>query len=180
MLDFPPLDLLQLLVDLYFDRQNLYLPVLHRPTFERHLSAGLHNVDISFGLLVLQVCANGARYSDDPRVLLPSAGTQSAGWTWFSQVRGRSIMHNGTSRLYDLQSVCVRWYFLLPDLRSLRPSAWHDLPHGLRGNAGIVGVVWLWHTPRSRRRRTQEEGVRYDPDSRGRAIQTCLLVGLAL
>lgn len=107
-LDFPPPDLLQALVNLYFDHLNPYMPVLHRPTFTRKLSAGLHNVDLSFGFLVLNVCANGARHSKDPRVTMPGAEAQSAGWHWFNQVRGRSFLHNGSSRLYDLQSICVR------------------------------------------------------------------------
>lgn len=111
MFDFPPLDLLETLVDLYFDLSNPYMPVLHRPTFMRQVATGLHKVDVSFGNLVLTMCAIGARYSDDLRVILPGTDMQSAGWYWFNQVRGRSsgiMMHNGSSRLYDLQSVCVR------------------------------------------------------------------------
>lgn len=106
--EFPPPDLLQTLVRLYFEHQNAMLPVLHRPTFTRLLSKGVHNIDFSFGCLVLQVCANGARYSNDPRVFLQDAGPQSAGWIWFTQVRGHSAIHNGSSRLLDLQCICVR------------------------------------------------------------------------
>ncbi|KAH9033208.1 hypothetical protein EDB83DRAFT_2319081 [Lactarius deliciosus] len=38
---FPEPDLIDQLVDLFFSRINLFLPLLHRPTFERHLRDGL-------------------------------------------------------------------------------------------------------------------------------------------
>ncbi|KZV74474.1 hypothetical protein PENSPDRAFT_625698 [Peniophora sp. CONT] len=130
MLDFPPPDLLHTLIDLYFDRQNPYMPVLHRPTFGRHLSTQLHHMDMSFGFLVLQVCANGARYSDDPRVFLPGVGTRSAGWIWFNQVRGRSSLHNGTSRLFDLQSICLGTMYLMGCAAA--QASWVWCGHGIR------------------------------------------------
>jgi hypothetical protein len=46
----------------------MYLPLLHRPTFQN--ASGLHRVYLSFGAVVLLVCALGAKYSDDLRVLL--------------------------------------------------------------------------------------------------------------
>lgn len=45
------------------------MPLLHRPTFERAIKEGLHLQDPKFGANVLLVCANGARFCDDPRVL---------------------------------------------------------------------------------------------------------------
>jgi hypothetical protein len=39
---FPSNTLLSTLIDLYFTRQNVYLPLLHRPTFERGVAEGLH------------------------------------------------------------------------------------------------------------------------------------------
>ncbi|KZV67461.1 hypothetical protein PENSPDRAFT_688084 [Peniophora sp. CONT] len=126
---FPPQDLLVVLVDLYFDNLNPYMTVLHRPTFMRYLSLGLYNVDISFGFLLLNVCANGARFSEDPRVMLPGAEAQSAGWHWFNQVRGRSFMHNGSSRLYDLQSICLTVMYLMGC--SAMQSSWIWCRHGI-------------------------------------------------
>ena len=40
--DFPPPDLLEKLIDLYFKNMNDYLPLLHRPTFEQGVREGLH------------------------------------------------------------------------------------------------------------------------------------------
>ncbi|KAJ7701732.1 hypothetical protein B0H16DRAFT_1640447 [Mycena metata] len=61
---FPEPDLFSALIDIYFARKNVYFPVLHRPTFERAITTILCAI-------VLLVCGIGARFSDDPRVLLP-------------------------------------------------------------------------------------------------------------
>ncbi|KAF8605194.1 hypothetical protein BDV93DRAFT_76183 [Ceratobasidium sp. AG-I] len=66
---FPPEDLLYSLVDLYFKRFNILLPLLHRPTFEAQLADKLYWRDPSFAAVVLLVCANGSRFSDDTRVM---------------------------------------------------------------------------------------------------------------
>ncbi|RXW19238.1 hypothetical protein EST38_g6605 [Candolleomyces aberdarensis] len=67
--DFPPPDLLENLVQLYYDCVNIYIPLLHRPTFEKSLKAGLHLTDPDFGGLVMGVCAVAARYSNDEQLL---------------------------------------------------------------------------------------------------------------
>ncbi|KAG8775581.1 hypothetical protein FRC12_001403 [Ceratobasidium sp. 428] len=66
---FPPDDLLHSLVDLYFTRFNVLLPLLHRPTFQAQLDQKLHWRDPSFAAVVLLVCANGSRFSNDTRVM---------------------------------------------------------------------------------------------------------------
>ncbi|KIK66923.1 hypothetical protein GYMLUDRAFT_239127 [Collybiopsis luxurians FD-317 M1] len=84
---FPEPDLLVQLVDAYFANLNIYLPLLHRPTFERSLHERLHYRDDAFAAVVLLVCAVGSRYVDDPRVLLDGVDAwHSAGWRYFNQV----------------------------------------------------------------------------------------------
>jgi hypothetical protein len=104
---FPDEDLLYSLVDLYFNQINLFLPLLHRPTFEQSIAAGLHSEDSCFGGVVLLVCALGSRYSEDSRVLLDGLSTyHSAGWKWFDQVQmAKSFLVPPT--LCDLQVYCV-------------------------------------------------------------------------
>jgi Fungal specific transcription factor domain len=105
---FPPSDLLVLLVDLYFANMNSFLPLLHRLTFEKSLREGLHHRDDGFGAVVLLVSAVGCRFSDDPRVILEGTNsTHSAGWAWFHQVQmvRRSLF--SPPSLYDLQVYCV-------------------------------------------------------------------------
>ena len=69
------------LIELYFSLYNIYTPVLHRPLFLAAIAEGLHVRDQDFGSVVLLACALGARFSNDPRVLLDeddSSGTQEA------------------------------------------------------------------------------------------------------
>ena len=107
--DFPPPDLLEKLIDLYFKNMNDYLPLLHRPTFEQGVREGLHLRDEGFGSTVLLVCANGSRFTDDPRVLLDdNTIPQSAGWKWFQQVQMVRKSLLAPPRLYDLQIYAVR------------------------------------------------------------------------
>ncbi|KAI4522579.1 hypothetical protein K525DRAFT_255483 [Schizophyllum commune Loenen D] len=86
-LEFPEDDLLQHLIDVYFEIPNTLNPILHRPTFEKELKEGLHKTDWYFGAVVLMVCASASRYTNDRRVLLPGIDDwRSAGWKWLTQV----------------------------------------------------------------------------------------------
>ena len=106
--DFPPADLLHTLVDLYFRRMNDYVPLLHEPTFKEAINSGLHLHHGDFGATVLLVCANAARFSADPRVLLEGQGEHSAGCSWFKQVEEARKFLFAPARLYDLQIYAVR------------------------------------------------------------------------
>lgn len=126
-LEFPDPDLINDLVTAYFTKSNLYLPLLHRPTFEKSVREGLHRRDSYFGCVLLLVCALGAQYSDDPRVLLDDAWSSgltqeeaerfkkwrwhSAGWKWFLQVQDyKNLLNLAEHRLADLQIICVSTY----------------------------------------------------------------------
>lgn len=121
-LEFPDPDLIDELVAMYFTEMNIYLPLLHRPTFEQSVRAGLHRRNPDFGCVLLLVCAIGAQHSDDPRVLLhqePGATPQeeeerekwkwhSAGWKWYLQVHDhKSLLNPSAQTLTDLQIICV-------------------------------------------------------------------------
>ncbi|VDC04186.1 unnamed protein product [Peniophora sp. CBMAI 1063] len=110
---FPPPDLMMLLVDTFFMCLNCVTPLLHRQSFQRALADGLHLRDEAFGGVVLLVCANGARLVEDTRVLLPGVSDwSSAGWQWFSQVQLTSRALMSVSRLYDLQAFCLGAIYL--------------------------------------------------------------------
>ena len=104
------MDLVFSLSDLYFKKENIFMPLLHRPTFETSIKEGLHLQDDMFGAMVLLVCALGARHSDDPRIFLEGTNdTHSAGWKWFRQVdllRHKNFLF--APSLYELQAYCVR------------------------------------------------------------------------
>ena len=104
---YPPDDLIPQLVDNYFRVTNSYMPLLHRPSFERALADHRHHTDIGFGSVVMLVCAIGARWSDDPRCILEGTSKHSAGWKWFDQVQIHRRSFMGPPRLYDLQIYVV-------------------------------------------------------------------------
>lgn len=84
-LELPPDDLMPIVLDAYFD--NEFFPVIHRPMFEKQLREGLHLREAAFLRVVLLVCACGARWCNDPRVLddrwpVP----MSAGYRWLRQI----------------------------------------------------------------------------------------------
>lgn len=128
---FPDPDLLASLVVLYFENMNSFLPLLHRPMFEKSLAGGLHLRDDGFGAVVLLVTAVGARFSDDPRVALPGTDAMhSAGWAWFNQVQmvRRSLF--SPPSLYDLQIYCLSALFLQGS--SAPQSCWTIIGIGIR------------------------------------------------
>ncbi|KAH7334228.1 fungal-specific transcription factor domain-containing protein [Rhizoctonia solani] len=84
-LDLPPEDLIPVLVDTFFE--TMFFPVIHRGKFEKQLKDGLHKRDGTFLRILLLVCANGARWCDDPRVLDERWPVPlSAGHRWFRQL----------------------------------------------------------------------------------------------
>ncbi|KAA1476288.1 hypothetical protein DENSPDRAFT_843202 [Dentipellis sp. KUC8613] len=111
---YPPPDLLVALIELFFANINIYMPLLHRPTFEAAVADGLQYRDAGFGGVLLLVCATAAHFSDDERVLLPGTGEHwhSCGWQWFDQVQltHRSILAAGC--LCDLQIYALAVLFL--------------------------------------------------------------------
>ncbi|GJE89783.1 Zn(II)2Cys6 transcription factor [Phanerochaete sordida] len=130
--DFPPDDLMGQLIDLYFLELNCHLPLLHRPTFETCVESALHYEDEGFASLLLLVCAIGARFSFDKRVL--SEGTQnwhSAGWKWFIQVvQHRKGIMLRLPRLYDIQIPCLIYCYLHGSC--VTQAAWAQIGYGLR------------------------------------------------
>ncbi|KAI0697710.1 fungal-specific transcription factor domain-containing protein [Cerioporus squamosus] len=104
--DFPEPDLMVRLIDAYFEHLNIYLPLLHRPTFEHDLQRGLHFRDRSFGTIVLVVCAIGCIWTEDPRIRTPEVGS-SAGWEWFDLVGHEQWSLLTRPKLHDLQACAL-------------------------------------------------------------------------
>ncbi|KAJ7776347.1 fungal-specific transcription factor domain-containing protein [Mycena metata] len=126
---FPAPDLLAELIDLYFAHKNIYLPVLHRPSFERSVADGLHTRDESFGAIVLLVCAIGARFSDDSRISPPPSQPLSCGWEFFDQLPLVVNHLFERPKLSDLQFYCLATIFLEFSLPS---ACWTFVGLGIR------------------------------------------------
>ncbi|KAJ7829202.1 hypothetical protein B0H14DRAFT_2366738 [Mycena olivaceomarginata] len=124
---FQPDDHMNDLIDLYFAHENVYLPLLHRPTFARGVVDGLHLRNDGFAGTLLLVCAIGSRWSIDPRIADPGF---DRGWEWFDQVHlaGNSLL--GSPTLYDLQQYCLAAQFL-------KASSMHQAWWTLIGDLGV-------------------------------------------
>ncbi|KAF8628855.1 hypothetical protein AX15_003649 [Amanita polypyramis BW_CC] len=131
---YPETDLLYHLIDLYFEYVNLFLPLLHRPTFEKLVRQNFHRQSSSFGSCLLLVCAIASRHTDDPRVLLDeevNTGRRlSSGWKYFSQVPQMRSCLVGRISLYDLQYYCLSVSYLLGC--GVFHTAWNMLGLGIR------------------------------------------------
>ncbi|KAJ3852882.1 fungal-specific transcription factor domain-containing protein [Lentinula lateritia] len=111
--EFPPDDLMTNLIQLYFTQLNPLLPLLHHPSFLRNVAEGLYYTDRHFGGLVLAVCALGARFSNDSRVVEDyTTSEQSIGWKWIRQIQ--PIRHSFTEppSIYEIQLYTVYTIFM--------------------------------------------------------------------
>ncbi|KAJ7644795.1 fungal-specific transcription factor domain-containing protein [Roridomyces roridus] len=113
-LRFPDPDLLQTLITLFFDKFNIVFCLLHRPTFERSVAAGLHLSNYHFACTVLAVCAVAARYSDDPRVIFPGTGNTklSSGWSYYRQLPVLKKPLTRACTLYEAQTICLAVFYI--------------------------------------------------------------------
>lgn len=113
----PPADLAEELIDLYFHHTNMYLPLLHRPTFEKGVKANLHVTNTGFGSVYMLVCSLGSKFSNDPRVKYDGQESpHSAGWKWFNQAITSMKTPLSPATLYDLQSYAVCFFLFFASL----------------------------------------------------------------
>ena len=85
--EFPEMSLMLHLVDCYFENLDIFLPLLHRPSFMRSIAERFHELDQTFGATVLLVCAIGCRYTDHPGVVHElSTSTSCTAWNLYNQV----------------------------------------------------------------------------------------------
>ncbi|KAK0209141.1 fungal-specific transcription factor domain-containing protein, partial [Desarmillaria ectypa] len=130
---FPPGDLMPKLIDAYFMYLNTFLPILHRPAFDKSLKEGLHYRNPLFGGVVLVVCALGSKHVDDLRVLFEGERSKwSSGWKWVIQVtsRCRAFPCLNPPNLYDAQFCCLLSEFYLGS--SVPQQSWTMAGVGLR------------------------------------------------
>uniref|UniRef100_A0A8H7Y582 Zn(2)-C6 fungal-type domain-containing protein n=1 Tax=Psilocybe cubensis TaxID=181762 RepID=A0A8H7Y582_PSICU len=79
---FPPPDLMEILIDLYFRHSNTMFPLLHRPTFDRQWKSRLYHRNIWFAGACSSIFAIGSRWCSDKRVLREALETQGQNLDW--------------------------------------------------------------------------------------------------
>lgn len=167
---FPDEDLMDALTKLYFENVNVFLPLLHRPRFERSIQEKLHLRDEGFATTLLLVCAVGSRWSNDPRVFLDGGMPNSCGWEWFAQVHvpRRSLLDPPT--VYDLQYYSVRTLFdALNDCNDSNELARPALCSVYRRDFDTTYLLdndWYWYETRPRCWCTSEETTEFQADAR--------------
>lgn len=141
---WPPEALAQTLIDAYFEKDNITMPLLNRKIFQQDYSAGRWKNDSLFAKVCLFLFAVAARHVDDPIVYWyadnPEASRaamkdmemyrHSAGWRWLDMAMkiGRSFLKPAS--LEDLQSFVV----------SLQRSV--TCPLFLQSNSPIFFSLW--------------------------------------
>ncbi|KAF5354715.1 hypothetical protein D9756_005344 [Leucocoprinus leucothites] len=85
---FPPESVANELLDLFFCQMNIYLPLLHRPTFERYWRERLHHENVWFATLCILMFAVASRWYDLggeelKRWAQDANQWKAAGWRWF-------------------------------------------------------------------------------------------------
>ncbi|KAI0628218.1 fungal-specific transcription factor domain-containing protein [Trametes polyzona] len=76
---FPPDDLAEELIRLFFLHEHITFPLLHRPTFERQWRDKLHLRSVWFACVCMSVFGLASRWTTDPRVLSGGTDTPSEG-----------------------------------------------------------------------------------------------------
>ncbi|KAE9408600.1 hypothetical protein BT96DRAFT_985479 [Gymnopus androsaceus JB14] len=127
---FPPQDLLVNLIDLWFEKNNPFLCVFHRGTFEKSVASGLHHHDRHFGETVLAMCALASRHSDDPRNFNMYGTRFAAGFIWIRQVNPVPTSFLEAPSLYQLQKLLL--YAVFMQTTSVPYSSWILIGLGIR------------------------------------------------
>ncbi|KDR75839.1 hypothetical protein GALMADRAFT_68653, partial [Galerina marginata CBS 339.88] len=129
---FPPPDLADNLVELYFRHSNSIFPLLHRPTFNRQWQERLHHRNIWFTCVCLSIFAIASRWCHDQRVL-PEKSTLADGNTGrritgqIHRVR-RSLFHPAS--LFEVQTFTLMAMYLRGG--ATYPAAWLIVSTGIR------------------------------------------------
>ena len=117
---FPPEPVARELVELYFIQSNLYLPILHRPTFERYWCEYLHHKNVWFATLCILMFAVASRWYEVGRKelhdwLRGDDEWKAAGWRWFFiglDVHCVRRSFSCPASLFEIQTLAVRLHFI--------------------------------------------------------------------
>ncbi|KAJ7453265.1 fungal-specific transcription factor domain-containing protein [Mycena galericulata] len=125
---FPDNNLMASLVSLYFSNVNMFIPLLHRPTFLQCISEGLHMHHSGFAATVLLVCAIGSLYG--PGTDASYISEEGRGCEWYDQVTLSGHVLRQQPTLYDLQAYCLAAEFL--SWTSTPRNCWSIIGFGMR------------------------------------------------
>ncbi|KAG0141387.1 hypothetical protein CROQUDRAFT_136168 [Cronartium quercuum f. sp. fusiforme G11] len=135
---YPPPDLAEKLIKLYFQKVHPYEPMLHQGEFMAQYNAGLAERDCSFRALCYAIFAAASRFSSDDRVSPSSDGQnvdKQASGALYGSASGFLLTPNTLPcTLYDLQAMAVLSFFLVSTCSPL--TVWFLLGRFLRRAQG--------------------------------------------
>ncbi|EGG02903.1 uncharacterized protein MELLADRAFT_90503 [Melampsora larici-populina 98AG31] len=145
---YPPPDLAESLIDLYFEKVHPYEYILHKGEFMRVYNTGLVQTDHAFRALCYAIFAAASRFSSDFRVAPPlddmKVDRQAAGAVYAAASNSLLTPYTLPPTLFDLQAMAVLSYFLIGTSSPM--TAWFSTGGFLR-RAQDVGTH-LAGTPR--------------------------------
>ncbi|KAI0766902.1 fungal-specific transcription factor domain-containing protein [Trametes elegans] len=125
---FPPDDLAEELIRLYFLHEHTTYPVLHRPTFEREWREQLHKRSVWYACLCMAMFGLASRFASDPRVLPDTAPDVDPrredtkplpGWKYMSTniMVGGAITEDRSGlmllpELHEMQAIVLMAYYM--------------------------------------------------------------------
>lgn len=114
---YPPPDLAQSLIELYFEKVHPYEYILHKGEFMRIYNTALVQTDHAFRALCYAIFAAASRFSSDFRVATPLDGMkvdrQAAGAVYAAASNALLTPYTLPCTLFDLQAMAVLSYFLI-------------------------------------------------------------------
>lgn len=156
--EYPEPKLLYKLVDTYFREVNIFMPILHRPTFENAVGDGLHLRDAGFGSLLLVVCAVATTFSNGEAFDYATRSSRVS--PWFLQVQRSNQSILGPVRLYDVQMAFVGCLSECVSLTDILNIALIGLFTRFVSARERLANSWCGNQDVSRCRRAQAEGPR--------------------
>ncbi|BFZ55941.1 hypothetical protein PYCC9005_002982 [Savitreella phatthalungensis] len=127
----PPEDLAMQLIDIYFDKIHLYVPIIDKASF---LHEFLNDRDKLSPYLLFAVFGLAARFSDDPRVYTVSSDPETRGDLWWNLVPRLRYQFTEAPRLSTLQAetLLIKNLETRPSSRGFFYRGWHQLGMAVR------------------------------------------------
>jgi hypothetical protein len=123
LVHFPPEEIAQELFNLYFEHSNPYLPLLHRPTFDRQWKSQLHRENVWFAMncmLIFGLASRWIKGTEEGASDRSDSGVDWAAmrWKWFSLSLDAMLVQRslfGAATLLEIQSlaVCTQIFVLI-------------------------------------------------------------------
>ena len=142
--DFGDFSLLDSLVQLYFNKVNVTMPLLNESF---RASIPLRMLERGFGSLLMMVLALGSLYSDDKRVLVEGRPRFLAGYHYYATAMRKMPNYTTTSaRLEDIQALVLVQLYAAQGVHTKPTSSHYQVARSVSSAARSTRPSWVWHS----------------------------------